>query len=765
MHVQIGATGEVHIEAITVDSNHPPIIYVTGDPTIDWAITVSPKGLPDIGQRLKVATRACQHHGGAILLHRLVTRSTERVYLSKGLPPTSDVRSPFAITYPKIDDTTLHHTYNTIRETAPESTGPASEKPARWRIDQFFGITRAHSLDKYQVRLGKRSDGQRLAVVVVDDAGLGFGESAAKEGLLELVRGEPTWIVYKLGCTSISSRRRDSLWNTIARELKSPDNSLASRLIAVVKVASLREAGAEVSADLSWERSAQDILAEIQRNPNLKTLQTCPRIIVSFGPVGALLIDNFHPGKYSLYFDSQLMEGPWLRKQKGTGHMFGYGAALVAELAARLSVCPLNSSPDTESRRSETLDPMAIHECLDAGIKSALAETAKIDEGFTKEAGPKLLFPLDTGAPLADDEIEAAASRIGVARRVPNPILTDPPPSASWSILDKRLRGGNPYDLAVRVIRDGPKALVDVPIARFGKLVTADRNEIEGLRSLRKLITEYLDDDGKTKPRSVAVFGAPGDGKSFAVSQVVAELESERGKKEDGPPPLQFNLSQFSETDNLIDAFHQVRDRSLRGEMPLVFWDEFDTSFRGERLPWLRYFLSPMQDGSFQQGQIVRPIGRAIFVFAGGIFSTFKDFNTAVLQPEYIDSKAVDFISRLSGYLDIAGLNASDDKLIDEPSRLIHRALLLHGLLEDLRKSGRITTVEDDVEYGVARAFLEIPRYRYGARSMRTIVDMSDLRPGEKYSRSSLPPPTQLQLHVDAEEFARIARRPEGWPK
>ena len=61
-----------------------------------------------------------------------------------------------------------------------------------------------------------------------------------------------------------------------------------------------------------------------------------------------------------------------------------------------------------------------------------------------------------------------------------------------------------------------------------------------------------------------------------------------------------------------------MRDLGLSGKLPLVFWDEFDTALEGQPLGWLRYFLAPMQDGAFQDGQITHPIGRAIFVFAGG---------------------------------------------------------------------------------------------------------------------------------------------------
>ncbi|MFJ6372633.1 hypothetical protein ACIQK5_31155 [Streptomyces virginiae] len=756
------------------------IIYVTGDPTIDWAIENPRTGLIEPAERLKLETKAWWHRGGALLLKDLVDEAANRVWVGRsGAVPKA--MSPFGLGAPRVDATNLHHTYNTIKEVLqPDGDPVTKEEDRRWRIHQFFGVKRAEDLTSYsgQKSVTELADGQRLAVVVVDDAGLGFGSSNGVDEVLRLgcgesASGEPPWILYKLGGMSLrdSAAGKQCLWSTIGKTLAGEaedanegPTALTPRLIAVVKVACLREAGAEVSSDLSWERSAQDILAELKRNSALESLRACQRIVVSFGPTGALLIDRArHGDMYMLHFDSESMEGPWIWKNRDEGHMFGYGATLVAELAARLASCRRTGGAVEVQREHAQLR----HE-LNEGIDAALSGMKIIYEGFTRtdgpkeEGGPQLAFPKMLGLAVKNGD-----SKMGRAE-VPDPVVTDPPPSAGWFILDRRLGGADPYVLAERIVLDGPEKLDNVPIAKFGELVTADRKEIEGLRSLRRLITEYWANKEKTKPRSVAVFGSPGDGKSFAVREVVAHLQEERGKrkKDRDLPPLEFNLSQFSSPQNLIDAFHQVRDRCLRGEIPLVFWDEFDTRFNSERLGWLRYFLSPMQDGTFQQGEVLHPIGRAIFVFAGGTFKSFEEFSNVPLEPDYRNTKAEDFISRLSGYLDVIGPNPKKGNLIDEPARLVHRALLLSSMLEGLRKKGLIESVMDNVEYGVVRAFLEIPKYRYGARSMRAIVDMSELHPHGTYARSSLPPPTQLGLHVDAEAFTRIARNaklPPHW--
>jgi len=65
-----------------------------------------------------------------------------------------------------------------------------------------------------------------------------------------------------------------------------------------------------------------------------------------------------------------------------------------------------------------------------------------------------------------------------------------------------------------------------------------------------------------------------------------------------------------------------VRDKVLEGAVPVYFGDEFDS----QEYNWLRYFLAPLQDGRFQEGQLSHSISRCIFVFAGGTSCDFEHF-------------------------------------------------------------------------------------------------------------------------------------------
>jgi len=57
---------------------------------------------------------------------------------------------------------------------------------------------------------------------------------------------------------------------------------------------------------------------------------------------------------------------------------------------------------------------------------------------------------------------------------------------------------------------------------------------------------------------------------------------------------------------------------------------------------------------------------------------------------------------------------------------------------------------------GVCNAFLGIPTYLHGARSMQAIVEMSSLAGSSRYTRSNLPAAHQLSLHVDPEQFGAL---------
>ncbi|MBI2477865.1 MAG: AAA family ATPase [Planctomycetia bacterium] len=276
------------------------------------------------------------------------------------------------------------------------------------------------------------------------------------------------------------------------------------------------------------------------------------------------------------------------------------------------------------------------------------------------------------------------------------------------------------------------------------------------MNALRGLIETYQATPGDTRPLSIAVFGPPGSGKSFAIKQLAAAMF---GKDQQ---TLEFNLSQFAGdgTDQLHGAFHRVRDASIKGAIPLVFWDEFDS----DDLKWLKHFLAPMQDAEFRAGSGIHPFGKAIFVFAGGTCATFNAFDRSdaeelTVQTHFRGRKGPDFVSRLRGFVNIKGPNPSEPASPEsDPEYLIRRAMILRSLLE--RAHGGLIDPKSkmaNVSTRVVRAFLRVEQFRHGARSLESVLHMSSLRGAASFDVAQLTTPEQLGLHVTP-DFMELAR-------
>ncbi|KAJ5665168.1 uncharacterized protein N7477_007616 [Penicillium maclennaniae] len=128
-------------------------------------------------------------------------------------------------------------------------------------------------------------------------------------------------------------------------------------------------------------------------------------------------------------------------------------------------------------------------------------------------------------------------------------------------------------------------------------------------------------------PLSIRVYGAPGSGKSFVIEQIIQGITKKtRQGKTNKYPDLYWNLSQVLDYSNLLVVFQTVRDKTVSGQVPIVCFDEFDTTLNGE-LGWLKFFLAPMQGGEFFDQGRSRPIGHAIFIFIGAPGSRSKIFS------------------------------------------------------------------------------------------------------------------------------------------
>lgn len=722
-------------------------VVVAGDTTVDWHILHDdarkghPRGWQDEG-----GAHVVFRFGGAMLLGDLLEHVTdgidvlphnlfsefEAVEADSGLTP-SDPRYNHA--------TAVWSLYERIR----------NSKERVWRIKELQGVRRARLPGGAFAALCPFEEDRReqiLAIdaIVVDDAGLCVRDTERFcRQLIRAVDGTGSrdsrpWVVLKTAWPVAQGRLLQDLLD-----------ACGDRLLVVTTAEDLRKSGFQISEGISWEATAQDLAWEMTFNPRLHPLRRAACVAVSFGPTGIWLSRahmrlgaEAHSMAPTLVFDPLNLEGDWEAKRPGM--LIGYTSIMTLCFVAHI----LDKGHATELPKAAAASISCMRALHDEGV------------GLDEESG-QIQFPYK-----AIRKAYAGQSAYGVSR-VPVPvrpytvpgISTQKTPSRLWSILrDNFGKWDSLLELAENIVIKGPKeAIKSVPVTEFGNLVTADRRETESFRSVCRLIREYVP-SSETKPLSLAVFGPPGSGKSFGVTQVATAMAADSIK-----PLPPFNLSQLSGPPALNQAFHQIRDCGLSGKIPLVFWDEFDCKVNLQPLFWLRHFLAPMQDGEFMEGQVTHSIGKAIFVFAGGMAAHLSELGRDLGRGgaddvQWREVKGPDFLSRLKGFIDIVGINRAEtvngDAMVPDSEYVVRRAIVLRNILE--RKAPGVLRVDGEaqIDRGLLRAFLTVWAYPNGVRSMEAIVATSKLQGATRYQPSALPPKALLELHVNAREFLGI---------
>jgi hypothetical protein len=713
------------------------IIIVTGDIAMDWNLARTRRSRSDTSfWSADDTTSTAWQRGGSALLADLVEAvahdlekdgKTRFSIRQTGAPRKSGEVQP--------DNDQYHHSY-AMWSPFRYGKDPRQEKEKQaWRVEEFLGLDRASS-DSIRDWQKVVEDTPQANLVILDDADLGFRDHPELWPVALHANGRARpWILLKMA----RPLAQGLLWEHLHEDF-------SERLIVVATVDDLRLSEVQISRELSWERTAQDIFWELVHNPCVNGLSHCAHVIISFGPAGAILLSGQPERQGSvfqctLFFDPRGIERMW--ENEYPGGMIGYNTCLAASLVRQCLLSP--SKPDLPSGIQAGLSAMRTLHLEGYGVRGMPAPRAR------------LVFPI---AKIAS-ALNAPANQFAVVQ-VQDPVrfiqqkgaaAEKPLREGFWTILQDKFKAGLDQ-VAMQVVLEGPEvALQGVPWGQFGNLLTVDRQEIESYRSIRNLVCEYAGQKQVSKPLSIAVFGTPGSGKSFGVTEMAKSLLP--GQIE----PITFNLSQFDSPEELLAAFHQVRDIGLSGKFPLVFWDEFDTSLAGAPLGWLRYFLAPMQDGKFQQGQVSHPIGRAIFVFAGGTSSSMAEFNKG-REKDFTSAKGPDFISRLKGYINVLGPNPVISNSGD-PYFIIRRAIQLRKSLK--RSAPQLFGKPDgkellNIDHGVLRALLKIGEYKHGARSIESILAMSQLAGKTAFERSCLPPESQLDLHVDGKSFLSLVQ-------
>jgi hypothetical protein len=598
----------------------------------------------------------------------------------------------------------------------------ASKNKGVWRIQGVLGSAAPAENNPAQAD----DDGPRDPdVLLIDDVDLGFRDHVEIWPAALAGQGNPGRIVFHVN----GSIGKGALWHRLL-------TNYADRLTVVLQVGLLREAGSAIAAPLSWDKTIEETVREMESDRFATSLCLARRVVVHFGTDGAASFTRQslsgrpdEPLSDRVQFERCLydpvhIEGSWLERRPG---LYTDGSRVLAASLARHELEP-DAFPLLMALRYGLAAARADHERGGGPVSVSYLELHTILQP-KKEA-------LQTYYAAFPQSLLAARSQPGLFQ---SDLLKDYTGAGLEAVVTK----------GIDVVLRGPDvALRPVPKATFGKYFTVDREEIERINSIRNLIVSYLGNSGDTRPLSFAVFGPPGSGKSFAVKQLMLDVAGDRANSYD------FNLSQFSGPADLHHAFHQVRDASVQNQIPFVFWDEFDTG----SLSWLKEFLAPMQDARFYSGGISHAFGKAIFIFAGGTASTLQDFDKGT-SDSFRNVKGPDFVSRLRGFINVKGPNPEKSRPSKHPDLafVIRRAIMLRKNIE--KHAARLVDRETGhlaMDAALIRAFLTAEQYIHGARSIESVVSMSNLAHAHHFGAAELPSGDLLRLHV-SDDFLKAS--------
>lgn len=689
----------------------PKRIAVAGDVTVDWFSYPVDAMDEEIGEnwRRYPARHFYPIEGGALLLARFLGETLRAASISakilthrlpqglRTLTPNKLIHSTLNLDWCRSRNGNVLRVQESLGYMGPAPGDPSPPPPP---------------IDRHAAKAG---------TIILDDAGNTFRNLAGRQRKHRWP-GDPLEWKRK---TIILKVSRPLATGTLWRKIMDAD---IKGLVVVVDACDLRRiTGTRIRRALSWEKTAMDLLFEMRRCADCMAMQQCPYLVIRFGLEGAILYRGGEDPSARLFFSRSLLENSLASST--SGGMSGCGSLFTATLAAEVFMHGLRN--------------------LENGIvRGMLAAQRLLSKGFIRQPHG-VEYPWEDVTKTASDK---ELRDIGRADLDCSPKFNDSDPTF-WRILDQATMEV-PHIVAEQLVEQGEsEPLRNVPEVNFGELSRIDRAEIEHLSMIREVGAEYLANPNPDYPLCFAAYGSPGSGKSFAVRQVLKSISDTDFDKRF----LEFNVSQFRGADDLVAAFHKVRDVGLSGQTPLVFFDEFDCALEGSTYFWLRLFLAPMQDGQFRDGETTFNIGKAIFAFAGGTCSTFEEF----IKKAPRQKKGPDFASRLRGFINVMGPNRQQSKRDADDTFLIRRAKMLRILLrKEPTASGLFNTKRElQIDKCVLRAFLHCSLYRHGNRSISAIIEMSRLAGKDRYSLSCLPDAEQLGMHVDADEFMWLADR------
>ncbi len=546
---------------------------------------------------------------------------------------------------------------------------------------------------------------------------------------------KPTQRISATGWTVIHAQNADRL-RTITERF-GPDRK--SRTLVVVEAEDLRRHGVRLSKGRSWDRSYLDLLAYMA-DEGTACFSVADHVLVRFGaeavvhacrsPKGATIIVAHHlPGAEEGEAGSPL--GP--KADIGI-----FLSRLVLELS-RASLPHTAATGGSEwiddHRTTEQRIPFAIRQAMRTVLGA-------LRSGWTDRKGEVGLPPeLFTCAAVREERI--ASIDIGDLDSVP-----------SLLHLATHAYPGTLDAWAVNYVRTGETGLLGAaPLVEFGALLLADRGEIEQYRDVRDKVLRYVAKPGD-KPLSIGVFGPPGSGKTFGVEQMKDALG-------DAVIWMPKNIGSYRSEAELLNVWQAIRDENLRGHLPFVLLDEFDSMLYGVPYGWFQHYLQPTNEGKFDDGTSEHPLGHGIFVFTGGTCHSYAEFRRKSRGGEPVDRaaedlarerKMPDMARRLQEHIDVKGISYRPGDANN--LHLVRRAIVLRKEFIGKDPKNRMKPV--DIELDLLAALLHLPEYHNGTSSMCKLVGGWKRSRDGRFTKATMPEDSTLENFLDPVKFKAL---------
>lgn len=351
-----------------------------------------------------------------------------------------------------------------------------------------------------------------------------------------------------------SGALRHGLWTSLHANAE-----LRRRTIAILDVHDLRRY-IPINTGLSWERTAQDTVAELERHTQFAPLLEFGYIVVRYGYTGVLLISN-EPGSgrcYSLYFDPEHNDADWTNYSDG--RVLGETAVLVSTLVEVLdSNCSRRAGSPPRSDLREAIDHamklgitrMQKHFCLGYG------STGMVEQSTLRGFSPLIfseVFPISTRdySGMSRTEGDEHDILLAAGHNIQRADVMKAK-SETWSILTQSTQA-HVNRVATGIVRYGTRTALNTassPCERFRAICVQAIMSAAGCSSVSGLTSVSLDE--------LIKFHEAANAKQFN-SAVRVALERAANDKESLGPQFVERQSHFIECFSEMSIFASSND-------------------------------------------------------------------------------------------------------------------------------------------------------------------------------------------------------------